>query len=398
MAFDDAIRKNGPDFRGPMFKQQIIDVAQAYCDCEMQPNFWAGTREAGWLSMDTLIKHNIISKLDNFRARASVGFNRGPQNEYTLSDLGVRFLAAMLEKYPRAGHQADPQGHRLHAQSPVGKRKAASPGSQGAKRAKPSPSPRVGGARPDDSLTPSQRAALAAEQRAALLTGRGRSSLAGPAARPSAAARCLADFLGTAPASAGAGARAEAGRVERCSKAGLQNWIEHGDFDHMVKVGDDEYQVYLRRPAAAAAGHAKPKAGHAHSPENRRKSRDIVLVSPDIVSVSDSFEEGPHGGAAARGLPSTVLLRCDAASAAALCQDGRVRDMERLDPDDYLVLLWSPSLPPSFPLSLPLFLPLRRRLVLSRQRREYERGVLAAINRCGMNPCGMSLPRSIVAV
>jgi hypothetical protein len=39
MAFDDAIRKNGPDFRGPMFKQQIIDAAQAYCDCEMQPNF-----------------------------------------------------------------------------------------------------------------------------------------------------------------------------------------------------------------------------------------------------------------------------------------------------------------------------------------------------------------------
>ena len=139
MAFSDGMKKYGTDFRGPMFKQQIIKEAQPYCDDEMEPNYWSGTRVSGWMSIDTLIRHGLVSKLDNHRARASAGFNRGPQNEYALTDLGARFVGAMLAKYP-SDDAAVAAGQYA---SPLGKRAASPRGSQPAKRVRThSPAPR----------------------------------------------------------------------------------------------------------------------------------------------------------------------------------------------------------------------------------------------------------------
>ena len=81
---------------------------KSFCDGEMEPNYWSGTRAAGWQSNDSLVKHGLIRKVDNHRARSAFGFNRGPQNEYFLTDIGAEFIKALLEKYPREHNRHGP--------------------------------------------------------------------------------------------------------------------------------------------------------------------------------------------------------------------------------------------------------------------------------------------------
>lgn len=92
MAFEGERRSRGANYRGPMFKQQLITKAQPYCSEPMKENHFAGRDISGWKSMGRLVEHAFVDKVNKFGDRRAAAYNRGPQDEYRLTDKGARFI------------------------------------------------------------------------------------------------------------------------------------------------------------------------------------------------------------------------------------------------------------------------------------------------------------------
>eukprot|EP00961_Rhodomonas_salina_P061827 830017-Rhodomonas_salina.3 len=83
-----------------MFKQQLITKAQPYCSEPMKENHFAGRDISGWKSMGRLVEHAFVDKVNKFGDRRAAAYNRGPQDEYRLTDKGARFIEEVLKKWP----------------------------------------------------------------------------------------------------------------------------------------------------------------------------------------------------------------------------------------------------------------------------------------------------------
>ena len=88
-------------------KDQVCQLAQEYCDEDMEANFHAGRMHGAWSSNETLSKHNLLAKEGNNRHYvAGVGFRSNGPARLTLTRDGEKFVEAMLRKFPPA---ADPK-------------------------------------------------------------------------------------------------------------------------------------------------------------------------------------------------------------------------------------------------------------------------------------------------
>ena len=94
-----------PSSRGCHYKAELIRNAQPYCADAMEPNYWAGrTTTAGWKSIESLERHELVHRKSMSGARYQAGYNRGPQDEFVLTSAGERFVRVMLEKWPTSAH------------------------------------------------------------------------------------------------------------------------------------------------------------------------------------------------------------------------------------------------------------------------------------------------------
>jgi hypothetical protein len=81
-------------------KAQICQLAQPYCDEEMEANFHAGRMHGAWSSHKTLCTHNLLTKEgDNRRYVPNVGFRSNGPARLTLTRDGEQFTEAMLRKF-----------------------------------------------------------------------------------------------------------------------------------------------------------------------------------------------------------------------------------------------------------------------------------------------------------
>ena len=81
-------------------KAQICQLAQPYCDEEMEANFHAGRMHGAWSSHKTLCTHNFLAKEgDNRRYVPNVGFRSNGPVRLTLTRDGEQFTEAMLRKF-----------------------------------------------------------------------------------------------------------------------------------------------------------------------------------------------------------------------------------------------------------------------------------------------------------
>jgi hypothetical protein len=83
-------------------KDQICELAQPYCDTEMQENFRAGRARGAWAAITTLQSHDLVSVQQRavaYNERAG-GMRSLGKNSYMLTPNGRLFLQALLEKNP----------------------------------------------------------------------------------------------------------------------------------------------------------------------------------------------------------------------------------------------------------------------------------------------------------
>lgn len=84
-----------------MVKKQIINVAQRHCDEMMESNFHQGRTFGAWKSIDTLVKHDLITRKNSCRYNANAGGMRSLEpDKFTLTDNGKLFIDALLQRYP----------------------------------------------------------------------------------------------------------------------------------------------------------------------------------------------------------------------------------------------------------------------------------------------------------
>ena len=105
-------------------KDQIIQAAQPYCDEEMRENFHTGRTHGAWSANKTLINNGllVVQRGGAAYSAAAGGFRSLGANSYTLTQDGINFIAAMLEKYPDIQEEIDRvrgNGNILFAASPT---------------------------------------------------------------------------------------------------------------------------------------------------------------------------------------------------------------------------------------------------------------------------------------
>lgn len=87
-------------------KKDICRLAQPHCDNEMEGNYHAGRMYGAWKSIDTLVKHGLVSRPGR---RATYvhgrGFRSAPES-FTLTRDGEMFIDAMLAKFNLASERA----------------------------------------------------------------------------------------------------------------------------------------------------------------------------------------------------------------------------------------------------------------------------------------------------
>jgi ERCC4-type nuclease len=82
-----------------MTKQQIIDLAQNFCDEQMESNYHAGRVYGAWSSSKTLLSHNFITAQHfvGYSQRAGGVRSMGP-SKFAITTNGKEFIQALLEK------------------------------------------------------------------------------------------------------------------------------------------------------------------------------------------------------------------------------------------------------------------------------------------------------------
>lgn len=81
-------------------KTQICQLAQPYCDEDMDGDFHAGRMHGAWAANKTLLKHHLLTTEGNNRQYIhGVGFRSNGCASFTLTRDGERFTEAMLRKF-----------------------------------------------------------------------------------------------------------------------------------------------------------------------------------------------------------------------------------------------------------------------------------------------------------
>jgi len=102
-------------------KDQICEIAQPFCDEEMEANYFAGRSRGAWSANKTLISHDLL------HAQRTVGYNeraggiRAEKSRYSLTPNGRQFLEALLQKNPDIQREIDAvrQQHPFAAAAPA---------------------------------------------------------------------------------------------------------------------------------------------------------------------------------------------------------------------------------------------------------------------------------------
>lgn len=89
-----------------MTQKQICTAAQNFCDEEMEPNYYSGRSYGAWSSKKTLVKHGLI-KESRTTQMGRHGIVRNGVFEYTLTENGILFVEALLQKFPQVGAERD---------------------------------------------------------------------------------------------------------------------------------------------------------------------------------------------------------------------------------------------------------------------------------------------------
>ncbi|KAI2494278.1 crossover junction endonuclease MUS81 [Fragilaria crotonensis] len=81
-------------------KPQICQLAQPYCDEDMDADFHAGRMHGAWAANKTLLKHHLLTTEGNNRQYIhGVGFRSNGCASFTLTSDGEQFTEAMLRKF-----------------------------------------------------------------------------------------------------------------------------------------------------------------------------------------------------------------------------------------------------------------------------------------------------------
>ena len=88
-------------------------VRQPFCNDDMDPSWFSGQTPA-WRSIGSLERYHLVHRNSNQFSRGRSGFQRGhmPRDEFYLTDQGLKFIQAMLQKFPDEGPDPAAGGHR----------------------------------------------------------------------------------------------------------------------------------------------------------------------------------------------------------------------------------------------------------------------------------------------
>ena len=76
---------------------------QDFCDDDMDPSFFSGqAANAPWKSIGSLERYRFVHRNKGQFHRGHNSYQRGhmPRDEFHLTDLGIKFIDAMLRKHP----------------------------------------------------------------------------------------------------------------------------------------------------------------------------------------------------------------------------------------------------------------------------------------------------------
>jgi hypothetical protein len=85
-------------------RDQICRGAQRFCDDQMILSYHhaggrAGMMKQGWKSMDTLVKHQLVHRIDSGATFTSYGFRSNGVHQFVLTAEGERFIPLMRAKF-----------------------------------------------------------------------------------------------------------------------------------------------------------------------------------------------------------------------------------------------------------------------------------------------------------